>query len=73
MKVLFICTQNLMRSPTAEALYRGRPDLDVRSAGVAKDARVPARMFRAGYARIEEFTRYLDPMMSSSFWRRVSD
>jgi len=38
MKVLFVCTQNRMRSPTAEALYRGRPDLDVRSAGVAPDA-----------------------------------
>ncbi len=38
----------------------------------AKDARMPARMFRAGYARIEEFTGYVDPMMSSSFWRRVS-
>ncbi|MGH8129901.1 MAG: FAD-binding protein, partial [Steroidobacteraceae bacterium] len=53
-------------------------DLDtvVRDAGgalyPAKDARMPARMFRAGYSRIEEFTRYLDPMMSSSFWRRVS-
>ena len=38
----------------------------------AKDARMPATMFRAGYARMEEFTRYVDPMMSSSFWRRVS-
>ena len=53
-------------------------DLDrvVREAGgalyPAKDARMPARMFRAGYTRIEEFTGYLDPMMSSSFWRRVS-
>jgi predicted protein tyrosine phosphatase len=41
MKVLFVCTQNRMRSPTAEALYRGRPDLEVRSAGIAPDARVP--------------------------------
>jgi len=41
MKVLFVCTQNLMRSPTAEMLYRGRPDLEVRSAGIARDARVP--------------------------------
>ncbi len=41
MKVLFVCTQNLLRSLTAEALYRGRPDLDVRSAGIAPDARVP--------------------------------
>ncbi len=38
----------------------------------AKDARMPATMFRAGYARMEEFTRFVDPMMSSSFWRRVS-
>lgn len=38
----------------------------------AKDARMPARMFRAGYPRVEEFTRYVDPKMSSSFWRRVS-
>lgn len=38
----------------------------------AKDARMPATMFRAGFARMEEFTRYVDPMMSSSFWRRVS-
>jgi FAD/FMN-containing dehydrogenase len=38
----------------------------------AKDARMSARMFRAGFTRIEEFTRYLDPRMSSSFWRRVS-
>ena len=41
MKVLFVCTQNLMRSPTAEMLYRGRPDLEVRSAGIAPDAIVP--------------------------------
>ncbi len=41
MKVLFVCTQNLLRSPTAETLYRSRPDLEVRSAGIAPDARVP--------------------------------
>ena len=41
MKVLFVCTQNRMRSPTAEALYRGRLDLEVRSAGIAPDARMP--------------------------------
>jgi predicted protein tyrosine phosphatase len=41
MNVLFVCTYNRMRSPTAEALYRGRRDLVVRSAGIAPDARVP--------------------------------
>ncbi len=43
MKVLFICTQNLLRSPTAEALYRSRPELEVRSTGIATDARVLIR------------------------------
>jgi hypothetical protein len=38
----------------------------------AKDARMPARLFRAGYSRIEEFSRYVDPKASSGFWRRVS-
>jgi predicted protein tyrosine phosphatase len=41
MRVLFVCTQNLQRSPTAEALYGGRSDLEVRSAGITRDARVP--------------------------------
>jgi predicted protein tyrosine phosphatase len=41
MKALFVCTHNLMRSPTAEMLYRGRPGLEVRSAGIAPDAVVP--------------------------------
>jgi predicted protein tyrosine phosphatase len=41
MKVLFVCTQNRMRSLTAEALYRDRQDLEVRSAGIAPDARIP--------------------------------
>lgn len=40
MRVLFVCTQNLLRSPTAEALYRSRPGLETRSAGIAPDARV---------------------------------
>jgi FAD/FMN-containing dehydrogenase len=38
----------------------------------AKDARMPARSFRAGYPRLAEFMPYVDPKISSSFWRRVS-
>ena len=37
----------------------------------AKDARMPARMFQHSFPRLQEFTRYLDPAFSSSFWRRV--
>ncbi|MFN6113954.1 MAG: FAD-dependent oxidoreductase [Bacteroidota bacterium] len=39
----------------------------------AKDARVPAAMFRAMYADvIDRFEASIDPAMSSSFWRRVT-
>jgi len=37
-RVLFICSQNVYRSPTAEALYRKEPDLEVSSAGTNVDA-----------------------------------
>jgi hypothetical protein len=33
---------------------------------------MPARLFRAGYPRLEEFSRYIDPKASSGFWRRVT-
>ena len=61
-----------------ERTFRLLRDLDsvVEEAGgalyPAKDARMPARMFRIGFPRAEEFGRQVDPMMSSSFWRRVS-
>ena len=38
-RVLFVCTQNKVRSLTAEHLYRGRPDLDVKSCGTATFAK----------------------------------
>jgi predicted protein tyrosine phosphatase len=40
-RVLFVCTQNRVRSLTAQLLYRGRPDLEVQSAGISEYARVP--------------------------------
>jgi predicted protein tyrosine phosphatase len=39
LRVLFVCTQNKVRSLTAEHLYRGRPDLEVKSAGTANFAK----------------------------------
>jgi len=38
MRLLFVCTQNLLRSPTAERIFSGRPGLEVASAGIAPDA-----------------------------------
>lgn len=37
--VLFICGRNQWRSPTAEAIWRRRPGLNVRSAGTSPNAR----------------------------------
>jgi len=43
-KVLFVCTMNRMRSRTAEDLYRNQPGLEVRSAGVDKEAVQPVTL-----------------------------
>jgi FAD/FMN-containing dehydrogenase len=37
----------------------------------AKDARMSPATFAAGYPRLAEFERFVDPAFSSSFWRRV--
>jgi predicted protein tyrosine phosphatase len=37
--VLFVCSRNQWRSPTAEHLYRRHPGLSVRSAGTSTEAR----------------------------------
>lgn len=43
LRVLFVCTQNRLRSPTAEAIFRDHPGWHVASAsaGTARDAEVP--------------------------------
>ena len=40
-RVLFICSQNRLRSPTAERLYASTVTLKVRSAGVYSGAETP--------------------------------
>jgi len=40
-KLLFVCTENRMRGPTAEAMYQGFPDYEVKSAGTELSARIP--------------------------------
>jgi len=39
LRVLFVCTQNKVRSLTAEHLYHVRPDLEVKSCGTANFAK----------------------------------
>jgi predicted protein tyrosine phosphatase len=40
-RLLFICSQNKLRSPTAEAVYLNHPGVEVDSAGLNHDAVVP--------------------------------
>ncbi len=37
-RVLFVCSQNKLRSPTAEHIFSYHPDLEVASAGLNNDA-----------------------------------
>lgn len=39
--ILFLCSQNKLRSPTAEAVFAGHPAVEVDSAGLNNDAEVP--------------------------------
>lgn len=40
-RVLFLCSRNRLRSPTAERVFGARGDLEVASAGLSPDADVP--------------------------------
>ncbi len=40
-RVLFICSRNKLRSPTAEQVFARWPDVETDSAGLADDAVVP--------------------------------
>lgn len=40
MNLLFVCSRNQWRSPTAETIYKNRKDIYVRSAGTEASARI---------------------------------
>ncbi|HCF8067188.1 TPA: phosphotyrosine protein phosphatase [Klebsiella michiganensis] len=41
MNVLFVCSRNQWRSPTAEQVFRRYPGMNARSAGTSRNARKP--------------------------------
>ena len=51
-KLLFLCNQNRLRSPTAEKVFSENPQLDVKSAGVDNDASVPVNLELLEWAEI---------------------
>ena len=40
MNILFVCSRNKWRSPTAESIYKGRQDHQVKSAGTEPSAKI---------------------------------
>ena len=52
MNVLFICSRNQWRSPTAEQLWRRQPGLSVRSAGTSPNARRPVSAADLAWAEV---------------------
>jgi len=50
--VLFVCSRNQWRSPTAEQIWRKHPALSVRSAGTSPNARHPVSASDLQWAQI---------------------
>jgi predicted protein tyrosine phosphatase len=51
-RALFICTQNRLRSPTAEAVFATWPGVETDSAGLGNDATVPLSVEQIEWATI---------------------
>lgn len=65
-----------MRGTATLNLFDRLDELVLSSGGAlypAKDARMSSSMFRASFPNVEEFVPLIDPKLSSSFWRRVTN
>ena len=51
-KLLFVCTENRMRSLTAEKMYEGFPGYEVKSAGTSTSARTPVTQEHIDWADV---------------------
>ena len=49
-KLLFVCSRNRWRSPTAEALFKNHPRYEARSAGTSESARIKVTTCHLGWA-----------------------
>lgn len=49
-KLLFVCSRNQWRSPTAESLFRQHPVYEARSAGTENSARIKLTAGHVGWA-----------------------
>ena len=72
---LTIALDFAMRGQRTLELLQSLDEIVLQSGGAlypAKDARMSPAMFEASFPRWRRFVPYIDPKMSSSFWRRVT-
>ena len=72
---LTIALDFAMRGERTLKLMQSLDEIVQKSGGAlypAKDARMSPALFEASYPRWRSFVPYIDPKMSSSFWRRVT-
>jgi FAD/FMN-containing dehydrogenase len=65
-----------MRGERTLELMQSLDEVVLQSGGAlypAKDARMSSALFEASFPRWRSFVPYIDPKMSSSFWRRVAE
>jgi FAD/FMN-containing dehydrogenase len=73
---LTIALDFAMRGERTLQLMQALDDVVLQSGGAlypAKDARMSPALFDASYPRWHSFVPYIDPKLSSSFWRRVTE
>ena len=52
MRVLFVCSRNRLRSPTAEAVFSAYPGIEASSAGTSADAENPVSLDQVEWADV---------------------
>ncbi|WP_343531053.1 protein tyrosine phosphatase [Pedobacter sp.] len=52
MNVLFVCSRNEWRSPTAETIYRNHPTIFAKSAGTSSSARIKINQKHIDWAEV---------------------
>ena len=69
-RILFICSRNKLRSPTAEEIFRGHPGVETDSAGLADDAEVPLSADQIEWADV---ILVMEPIHKTRLNRRFKD
>ena len=74
MNVLFVCSRNRLRSPTAEAVFASWPGVETDSAGLSPDAEVELSLDQVEWADIIfVMERRHKAKLSQRFGRHIGD